>query len=431
MKIAVIGGGGVRTPLLTSGLVRSGLPIDEIALFDVDRERLAAVAPVAREFASCVRMYDDVERSVTGAEFVVLSIRAGGIDGRARDEAIAVDHGVVGQETVGPAGFAMAMRNVPPAIEYARLIAAAAPAAWIVNFTNPVGIVTQAMTAVSGARAIGICDTPTELCEATAHALGLDSARCHFDYFGLNHLGWLREVYCDGEPRLARVWSGAGLLDRIYRLPLFDDAFLRTLRLLPTEYVFYYYRPAAALANERAAALTRGRAIAALNDALFRELAATGVDRKAAYERYLHARNASYMQIEAGAERPLDTPPPWAAVTGYDRIAVDVIRAVHDRSNAILPLNVPNCGSIPVLDDSDVVEVPCVVNGNGAHPLAVGPVPESVCDLLVRVKEYERLTIDAAASGTTDDAVRALARNPLVADEALAARLVAALQSHW
>ena len=123
----------------------------------------------------------------------------------------------------------MAMRNIPPAIEYARLVAREAPRAWIVNFTNPVGIITQAMTAAD-ARVIGICDTPTELFEDVAHVLGLDSSQCHFDYFGLNHLGWLREVYCDGAPQLFRLWSKPTLLEQVYRTPLFDPAFLRTLR---------------------------------------------------------------------------------------------------------------------------------------------------------------------------------------------------------
>src|SRR5439155_12126703 len=166
------------------GLTQSDLPIDEIGLFDIDQKRLAIIGPLAATFGRSVRMYEDAAACVSGAAFVVVSIRVGGIAARARDEAIAIAHGTVGQETVGPGGFAMAMRTVPRAIEYARLIERAAPHAWTVNFTNPVGIVTQAMTTSSGARAIGICDTPTELFADVARVLAIDPSTCYFDYFG-------------------------------------------------------------------------------------------------------------------------------------------------------------------------------------------------------------------------------------------------------
>src|SRR5919197_620029 len=204
MKIAVIGGAGVRTPLLVNGLTQSDLPIEEIGLYDIDRQRLGVIAPLAASFSPVVRPYDDARACVAGASFVILSIRVGGIAARARDESVTIAHDIVGQETVGPGGFAMAMRACPPVVDYARLVEREAPRAWVINFTNPVGIVTQAMTAASKARVIGICDTPTELFEDVAHLLGVESSRCFFDYFGLNHLGWLREVYYEGEPHVAR-----------------------------------------------------------------------------------------------------------------------------------------------------------------------------------------------------------------------------------
>jgi 6-phospho-beta-glucosidase len=430
MKIAVIGGAGVRTPLLVSGLTQSDLPIQEIALFDVDQDRLSVIGSLAGMFAPSVRTYDEARACVAGADFVILTIRVGGIAARARDEAIAVEHGTIGQETVGPGGFAMAMRTIPRAVEYARLIEREAPRAWVVTFTNPVGIVTQALTAATSGRIIGICDTPTELFEDVAQVLELDSARCRFDYFGLNHLGWLREVYCDGEPQLSRLWRDTALLARVYRAQLFDPTFLQTLRMLPTEYLFYYYSHATALANTRKAGQTRGRAIAELNEQLFHDLAVPGADRRRVYEQYLDARRAGYMHIESGSARP-GARSASPQLTGYDKIALSVVRAIHFNSNAIIPLNVPNRSALRDLADADVVEVPCVVNANGAHPLSVGPVPDSVRDLLVRVKEYERLTAEAAATPSVESAALALARNPLVDDPALARRLVDALQPLW
>ena len=426
MKIAIIGGGGVRTPLLVNGLAQSDLPISEIALFDIDRARLAAIGSLAAAFSRHVSVHDDARACVAGASFVLLSIRVGGIAARARDEAIAVTHGVAGQETVGPGGFAMAMRTIPHAIEYARLVERESPDAWIVSFTNPVGIVTQAMTSATGASVIGICDTPTELFEDVAHVLGVESSRCSFDYFGLNHLGWLREAAVDGKPRLHTLWADADRLRAIYRAPLFEPAFLRKLRLLPTEYLYYYYFPERALANVQKAGITRGQVIQTLNDRLFEDLARPDADRRDVYERYLARRNAGYMQIESGLSEPL-TPSPWAALTGYDKIALSVVRAIHFDTNAIIPLNVLNRGAIRELEDRDVVEVPCRVSADGAQPLATADVPASVRGLLTRVKEYERLTVAAATSRKAADAERALAANPLVGDAGHASRLVAAL----
>jgi len=366
---------------------------------------------------------------VAGADFVFTSIRVGGIEGRIRDEAVAQRHGIVGQETVGPAGFAMAARTIPHMVGYARQIARAAPGAWIINFTNPVGMVTEAMRTATD-RVIGICDTPTELFEDVAHALGLQSEECYFDYFGLNHLGWLREVYARGVPQLERLWADVALLRRIYRVPLFDPSFLQELKLLPTEYVFYYAQPRRAFENVERAGTGRGRVIQQLTDGLFRELAAPNVDVVARYKAYLFARSAGYMQIESGSASP-SIPAAATGLSGYDRIALGVVRAIHRNANTIIPLSVANCGAIPSLRDSDVIEVPCVVNANGARALQVGHLPESVAPLLARVREYERLTVHAAMAQSMEAAAEALACNPLVPDAATAARLIADLSPLW
>ena len=441
MKIAVIGGAGVRTPLLVSGLTASDLPIDEIALYDIDQARLSIIGPVAEQMARAgawhgrVRLCRSLAEAVAWADFVFTSIRVGGIERRSRDEAIAQQRGIVGQETVGPAGFAMAARTIPPMVRYARQIADAAPRAWIVNFTNPVGIVTEAMRSVSD-RVIGICDTPTELFDAVGRALDLDPSRCRFDYFGLNHLGWLREVYSSGEPQLHRLWNDAGRLQGIYKMPLFDSGSLRHLKLLPTEYVYYYDQPRRAFDNVRLAGRSRGQVIEELNRALFDSLAepeanaAGGHDRVARYRSYLSLRSGTYMQIESGASDPNLTAP-QSTLGGYDRIAVSVVRAIHFNTRDIIPLSVLNRGTIPDLLDGDVVEVPCVVDANGAHALHVGPVPDRVRPLLERVKEYERLTVGAALAQSLDGARAALAANPLVPDRAAADALVDALAPLW
>jgi 6-phospho-beta-glucosidase len=283
---------------------------------------------------------------------------------------------------------------------------------------------------------IGICDTPTELFEEVAHALGVPSAECHFDYFGLNHLGWLREVYHRGRPQLARAWNDPHLLRAIYRAPLFDAAYLAELKLLPTEYVYYYIRTKHAAENIRKAGQTRGEVIARLNAQLFDELASPGVDAIAVYERYLDARNAGYMQIESGEARNRDPQSgalhrsAFHSLTGYDKIALSVVRAIHFNTGAVIPLNVRNNGNLP-LDADDCVEVPCVVNATGAWPAHVPPVPPRIAEFIQRVKQYERLTIQAAHAQTAQAAVDALAANPLVADRVLAHTLFDALAPLW
>jgi 6-phospho-beta-glucosidase len=431
MKIAVIGGAGVRTPLLVGGLTDSDLPIEQIALYDVDRPRLAAMGAVAERMAvrGRVILCESIAECVAEADYVFTSIRVGGIEQRIHDEAAAQRHGIVGQETVGPAGFAMAMRTIPHMVRYARQIAEVTPRAWIINFTNPVGMVTEAMRTASD-RVIGICDTPTELFEEVAGVLGLDSERCVFDYFGLNHLGWLREVYSGGEPQLHRLWPDAASLRRVYKVALFDSTSLAQLRLLPSEYVYYYDQPTRAFDNVRRAGHSRGQAIAELTRVLFERLEAPGADMVAIYKSYLWARSASYMQIEAGSDG-LTTPAPAIGLSGYDRIALGVVRAMHFNSNTIIPLSVVNRGTIPSLLDDDVVEVPCVVNANGARPLHVGPVPEAIAPLLATVKGYERLTVRAALAQSLDGAREALAHNPLVPDAATADALLHDLSPLW
>ena len=431
MKIAVIGGAGVRTPLLASGLTRSDLPIDEIGLYDSDQERLSAIGGLTARMANRgrVALCESLAECVIGADFVFTSIRVGGMARRIQDESAAQRHGIVGQETVGPAGFAMATRTIPHMVSYAREIGRLAPAAWIINFTNPVGMITEAMRTVTS-RVIGICDTPTELFEEVAHSLGLQPDRCEFDYFGLNHLGWLREVYSDGEPQLRRLWNDPERLRSVYKMPLFEPSFLRDLKLLPTEYVYYYDQPQRAFENVQRAGQSRGQAIAELTGVLFEALREQGADVVAVYKAYLRTRSAGYMQIESGSDNPA-TPARQSELSGYDKIALGVVRAIHFNTHAIVPLSVRNGGNMPELLDGDVVEVPCVVGANGARPLHAGAVDARVRPLLAKVKAYERLTVRAALTQSLDAAREALASNPLVPDRATADRLVRDLSPLW
>ncbi len=436
MKIAVIGGAGVRVPLLAGGLSRSDLNLSEIALYDIDQDRLRVIANLASQMADGVKITTTAtpEPAIDGSSFVITSIRVGGAERRAQDEAVALAHDVVGQETIGPAGFAMAVRSIPPIVDYGRMVSRLAPRAWMINFTNPVSIITQAVHQETDARLIGICDTPLEMFEDAAHALGLPASVCGYDYFGLNHLGWLRDVLFEGQGQLHRIWTDDARLMSAYRAPLFEPERLRELKLLPTEYLYYYYRPAHALAQIKASGSSRGQFVARLTEELFQALnPSTPQARKPAspqapialYQRYLAARDSSYMQLETGSAPRIK--PDWAELSGYDKIALVTIRAIVKDQGAIIPLDVPNRGTFPFLEDDDIIEVPCRVDASGPRPNAVGPIPDHPRDLITTVKHYERATIRAALTGDRRQLADALALNPLVPSKDLAERLVAAM----
>jgi 6-phospho-beta-glucosidase len=429
LKIAIIGGAGVRVPLLVGGLSRSDLRITEVSLYDIDHARLAVIAGLASQMSGGVKVTTATtpEAAIEGAAFVITSIRVGGAAQRAKDEATSIAHDIVGQETVGPAGFAMAVRSIPPIVEYGRLVARLAPRAWMINFTNPVSIITQAVHQETGARLIGICDTPLEMFEDAAHALGLPATVCGYDYFGLNHLGWLRDVLFEGEGQLHRIWNDDAKLKSAYRSPLFEPERLREMKLLPTEYLYYYYRPEIALANMKRAGSSRGQTVEKLTRELFQDLKTSRPqDLVDNYQRYLSKRDASYMELETASETPR-IKPDWAELSGYDKIALLTIRAIAKNQGAIIPLDVPNRGTFPFLDDEDIIEVPCRVDASGPQPQAVGPIPDHPRELITKVKEYERATIRAALTGDRSDLAEALALNPLVPAKNVAERLVAAL----
>jgi len=439
-KIAMVGGGGVRTPLVIHGLVhaQAQIGVTELHLFDIDAERAEIIARLGREIARQagvdlpITVSTDLERAIEGADFILSSIRVGGMSGRARDERIAIEHGLAGQETTGPAGAAMALRTVPVTLSHARVIERAAPNAWFINFTNPAGLVTQALMNHTGLRVVGICDTPIELFHRIATVFEASPAEMEFEYAGLNHLGWVRGVRLRGEEVTKHLLGDDDKLRRIYHDNLFDPALIRTLGLLPTEYLFFYYRQRTALANQTRAGTSRGEELERMNVELFRRLAADSPTQALiTYRDYLQRRNASYMKLEAQAGSAFDTgkqeADPFEAATGYHRIALDVISALLSDQPRTLVVNVRNDGAIADLESDDVVEVPCEVGGGAVVPHQMGALAESVRGLVVAVKAYERTVIRAALAKSARLAELALLEYPIVGQWDLACDVLADL----
>jgi 6-phospho-beta-glucosidase len=434
LKLALLGGGGVRTPLVIFGIneARHLLGAEEIALYDPDAGRVNIMAElgraiVAREGGSLrIRVASSPEDAVTGASFVLSSIRVGGIGSRAQDERTALAHGYPGQETTGPGGLAMALRTVGPSLEYARLVEKQSPEAWLINFTNPAGLITQAISHYTGARVVGICDTPEELIHRIAVALRVSPRRVRCDYLGLNHLGWIRRVLLDGKDVLGALLADDSALDQLYHASLFDHELLRCLGLLPTEYLYFYYCRRRALANQLAAGTTRGEEVSLLNERLIADLAdhlrsGRATEAIALYTGYLNQRSGSYMKLEASAGSAFDKSEepeadPFRAATGYHRIALEVMKALRGLEPQRLIVNVPNHGAIPEIADTDIVEVPCTIANDSMQPEACGALPEAVRGLVLAVKSYERAAIEAAVAGSTTLARKAMLLYPPIGE---------------
>lgn len=430
MKVTLLGS-GVRTPFVLHGLAgqRDALELDEVVLHDTDMDRLELMSALGTHLCTewgvdfVVRGEPDPEAALADARFVFSAIRPGQEGARVVDEELPMKHGVLGQETTGPGGLAMALRTIPAMLGYARLIEAVAPTALVVNFTNPVGIVTQALHDHSSINAVGICDGPVSMVRSVAEFFNLPLEAVHADYFGLNHCGWIHRVLVDGHDRLPE------LLDRFDELQasdeqwsLFDPTLVREVGMLPMEYLYFYYYRDQAVEHIRASGSSRASQLQALNDALWPSLRSC-VDAgdlpgaRAAWEHAMVERGATYFERERGEVVRVGGDEVGVVFDdeGYEGVAVAVMEAVTERRKATLILNVPNRGAIGGLRDDDVVEVTCLADEHGAHPIAQGQMPDAALALVGQVKLYERLVVSAALEGSYDTAMDALLAHPLVA----------------
>jgi len=438
MKLAILGGGGVRIPAFVRGVLSSGAAVfDEIWLFEPDEARRSTTGRLAVELAAAlgqpgaVRLTSDAEEAFSGADFVFSAIRVGGDRARVIDEEVPLRRGIVGQETTGPGGCAMALRTIPVLLSYCDVLARCAPGAVLINFTNPVGVITQAVSLHTSVRVVGVCDTPSSALDRLAGFLGAERDKVAFSYGGLNHLGWITSFAVDGQERIG------ALLDRYEELARFDHVFaafdpalVRRLGAIPTEYVYYFYDPARYVAAVARAGASRGADVQRLNSELLDAIAAAfragGVnDAWAAYSMLMGVRRDTYMrtdtegenqQAQARARRQAAGPsgPGGGRPGGYEGVALQVIDGLTGRGPGEVIVNTRNGASLGFLDPDDVVEVPALVHGGGVSPLAVGQLPRSARGLITQTKQYERELVDAAVSGDAGLAALALALHPLV-----------------
>ncbi len=400
MKLTVIGGGSTYTPELADGIARLALPVEELVLVDPDADRLDVVAGVSSRIVGAyghgakVRGTGDLDDGLDGAGAVILQLRVGGQAARQRDETWPLEHGCVGQETTGAGGLAKALRTVPVVLEIAERARERACDAWIIDFTNPVGIVTRALLD-AGHRAIGLCNVAIGFQRQFAALFGVAPERVALGHVGLNHLSWERSVRVDGAERLPGLLDAhVGEIARDIGLPA---DLVRRLGVVPSYYLRYYYAHDLVVA-EQLGAPTRAERVAELERRLLAMYADPALDHK---PRLLGERGGAY----------------------YSEAAVDLICSLSADVGDIQVVNVRNNGTMPFLPDDSVIETPARIGRRGATPRAAAPVEPVFAGLIAHVSAYEELALDAALHGGRARVFAALLAHPLIGQADVADRL--------
>jgi 6-phospho-beta-glucosidase len=403
MKLAVVGGGSTYTPELVDGIARltGDIKVTELVLVDPDAERLAVVGPFSARIMAryghpaTVTWTSDLDTAVDGAGAVLLQLRVGGQATRHRDETWPLDSGCIGQETTGAGGFAKALRTVPVVLDVAaRVRERAEPDAWIIDFTNPVGIVTRALLD-AGHRAIGLCNVAIGYQRLFASLLGVGPDAVALDHVGLNHLTWERAAYVNGADKLPELLAAHG--EEIAAHTGQPLAVTQAVHAVPSYYLRYFWAHDAVV-EEELGRPTRAQAVAEIERQLLAMYADPNLDTK-----------PELLQHRGGAF--------------YSEAAVALLASLVTDANDRQVVNVRNNGTMPFLSDEAVIEVSATVGAGGAVPLPVAPVSPLMSGLIAHVSAYEELAVDAALHGGRDRVAAALLAHPLVGQFDLAGRL--------
>ncbi|QUL98123.1 MAG: 6-phospho-beta-glucosidase [Candidatus Fermentithermobacillus carboniphilus] len=422
LRVSILGGGSAYTPGLIEGFIRQKhkVPLKELVLMDIDGEKLETVGSlvsrmVEKELPGVrVTLTGDRARAIRGMDFILCQIRVGGLAARHVDESVPLRFGVIGQETTGPGGFSMALRTIPVMVEIAREIEALNPSAWLINYTNPTGLVAEAIKRTSNIKHISICDEPMVLQESLASFLKVPPEKLFFDYFGLNHLAWARRVFLQGKDILPELRRAVREVPFEKIEPLFGEEVLKdpkvrmelenTLRIfvetgmLPSPYLQYYFFTDEILSYQRKTGKTRAQEVMELEKDLLSEYR-------------LVTQGVRALEIRRGGK--------WHA-----DMMVGMLGAIASDTREVYIVNVPNRGSIPDLPYEKIVEVPALVDAGGAHPLAAGRMPKEVRGLIQAVAAYEELTVEAALEGSYEKALQALGCHPLVPSRTVARKIL-------
>ena len=434
MKLTVLGGGGVRSPFLAKSLTNKAkeLGIKKLVFMDNDEEKLKIYGGIAKRVAAAVdkdvifELTTDAEEAVTDANYIITTLRVGQDEGRYQDEKTAQKYGVLGQETTGAGGFAMSLRSIPVLVEYCKLInKKSAPGVIIFNFTNPSGLVTQALRNEGFDNVYGICYGPSHFTQQLADFIKADREKFDITCYGLNHLSYFRDAKADGKDVMNDILNHPALFSET-EMRLFDRQLLHILHdELPNEYLYFFYYNDKVVDSIKKNGSARGELIKDINKRMLEEIKRTDINDTdkifEIYMRHLMEREKSYFAIESGQVRPEEFPVPTFEEYvntpdegGYSSIALNFIKAINGKGDISMTLLVPNNGSIKELNDEDVIEITCDISKDGVKQRKIDNIPDAQMQIIRTIKMFERLTVEAIKEKNKEKAIKALMIHPLI-----------------
>ena len=396
MKIAIIGAGSSYTPEIIEGLVKMSnrLPVEELTLVDINPERLQIMENFCKRYLQRlgghfqISAVNNRRAALEGSSFVLTQIRVGGNAQRVYDEKIPLRYGVIGQETTGPGGMFKALRTIPVMLDIARDVMEYCPQAWMINYTNPTGLIVEALARQSGVHIAGLCAGGLFPAWFTSRALEVNSERVSYDYIGLNHMNFAFNIRVDGRLLSSEEFDRvAGKANQ----GAVDYELMKTLRLIPSPYLQYYFHRSKKVKEAAGKTYTRGEEVQKLEEEIFAAYADPNLSDKPA----------------ALAKR---------GGGGYSDVALGVMDALHNNVEKRFIVNVPQRGAVPGYAPEAVFEIPCLVSASGIQPLNVPYIPAAVQGIIAAVKNYEQLAVEAALTGNRQTALLALMAHPLVGD---------------
>jgi 6-phospho-beta-glucosidase len=404
ISIAIIGAGSSYTPEIIEGIVKekNQLPVNELKLYDIDEQRLEIMAGFCQRFLRYlnheipVRPVTALPEALEGIRFVVVQIRVGGNQQRILDEKIPLKYGIIGQETTGPGGMLKAFRTIPVMLEIAHELERSNPDAWIINYTNPTGLVAEAVNKYSNARIAGLCSGPLIPKWMVRNTLQVPENDIEYDYFGLNHLSYGYNICVKGKQLTDEEFNR--VTENIWGSML-DPEIARMFKIIPIPYFQYYLHTARKINELKKEKLTRGEYVQLLEKEVFK-----------AYEDKNCNQKPEALQKRGGS--------------GYSEIALDVMTSIYTGTDKRIVVNVPNKGVVKGLPDDAVIEIPCLVNATGITGLPVPEGPKPFWGLITAVKDYEQIAVEAALTGSRQAALAALMAHPLVREYDIAKPLL-------
>jgi 6-phospho-beta-glucosidase len=402
LKISVIGAGSSYTPELFEKLAElsESLPVREISLMDIDGKRLEIMEGFCKRYSAHLK-YDvtitgttNRLESITGADFIIIQLRVGGNAARVNDEKIPMKYDQVGQETTGAGGMMKAFRTIPVLLDIAGDVEKYCPNAWIINYTNPTGLVTEAVTKFTNVKIAGLCAGGLAPKYYANMALGVKHSSVRYDYVGLNHMNFAFNVTIDGKPLTDEQFDK--ISEKVWNI---DADFIKKLRLLPSSYLQYFFHTGKKVKAMKEAPYTRGEEVQMLEKEVFQAYSDVNLNTK-----------PSALAKRGGG--------------GYSDVAIGIMNAIYNDTDTWMVINVPNNGTIKTLPDDAVIETGCLVNNSGIHPLSIKEVPSTVWGIISAVKNYEQLAVEAAVQGDWDLALMALMAHPLIREYDIAKPLL-------